>query len=94
MDALIMPVSPWSGCERFGLCYDNYTSLWNVLDYCVVGLPVGGVGGVEDEGKGGYEAGRVNGAPVGVQIVGRRLQEEYLLQTARVCDEAVKASRG
>ncbi|KAL4874303.1 amidase signature domain-containing protein [Aspergillus karnatakaensis] len=108
MDALIMPVSPWDGCERFGFCYDNYTSLWNVVDYCAVGVPVRGLEGGEDELERvhearneieagiweRYEAEKVKGAPVGIQIVGRRLNEEYLLQMARVCDEALKKAEG
>lgn len=28
-----MPCTPWPVCEKYKFTYDNYTSLWNVLDY-------------------------------------------------------------
>ena len=34
------------------------------------------------------------GCPISVQLIGRRLNEEYLLGVTRRVDEAVKASRG
>jgi hypothetical protein len=35
--------------SRYGCIYDNYTSLWNVLDYCGTTLPVTSVSTVVDE---------------------------------------------
>lgn len=32
----------------------------------------------------------MEGAPVSIQIVGRKLNEEYLLGVTRVCDDALK----
>lgn len=34
--------------RRYGFSYDNYTSLWNVLDYCAVTVPVTQVSLVDD----------------------------------------------
>ncbi|KAL5335172.1 amidase signature domain-containing protein [Aspergillus crustosus] len=106
MDALLMPCSPWPACEKYGFTYDNYTSLWNVLDYCATTLPVTQVSpsdtkpedyktrnateaSIWDE----YSPDKLKGAPVVVQVVGRRLNEEYLLEMTRVCDDALKAGR-
>ncbi|KAL4869405.1 hypothetical protein BDV12DRAFT_185280 [Aspergillus spectabilis] len=103
MDALLMPCSPWPACERYGFTYDNYTSLWNVLDYCATTVPVTHVSpnDIRPDYKSrndseaniwdGYSPDKLRGAPVAVQLVGRRLNEEYLLQVTRACDDALKA---
>ncbi|KAJ5347919.1 uncharacterized protein N7506_001172 [Penicillium brevicompactum] len=64
MDALLMPCTVWPASEKYGFMYDNYTSLWNVLDY--------------------YSPAALAGAPAGVQLVGRRWNEEYLLKVTRI----------
>ena len=53
MDALITPCAPGPAPKKHGYIYDNYFSLWNVLDYCATTVPCGSVelGDVED----GYE---------------------------------------
>lgn len=43
-----------SNAFRYGFIYDNYTSLWNVLDYCATTVPVMHVSPSEDV-KGGYQ---------------------------------------
>ncbi|KAL2856990.1 amidase signature domain-containing protein [Aspergillus pseudodeflectus] len=105
IDALLMPCTPWPSCEKYGFTYDNYTSLWNVLDYCATTVPVTHVSLAKDV-KPEYECRNeaeesvwkdyrpesLIGAPVAVQLVGRRLNEEYLLGVTRVCDDAVGAS--
>jgi amidase len=105
MDALLMPCTPWPACEKYGFTYDNYTSLWNVLDYCATTVPVTRVSLAEDvkpeyECRNqteeivwkDYQAESLIGAPVAVQLVGRRLNEEYLLGVTRACDDALRAS--
>lgn len=101
VDALLMPCTPWPACEKYKFTYDNYTSLWNVLDYCATTLPVTQVSAANDV-KPAYECRNqteariwdeydpetLEGAPVAVQLVGRRLNEEYLLGVTRVCDDA------
>ncbi|KAJ5808994.1 hypothetical protein N7474_010263 [Penicillium riverlandense] len=103
MDALLMPCSPWPASPKHGFIYDNYTSLWNVLDYCATTLPVTKVSSVEDlrpEYKGrneleaqvweNYSPEHMIGCPVAVQLVGRRLNEEYILGVTRACDAALR----
>lgn len=102
IDALLMPCTPWPACEKYKFTYDNYTSLWNVLDYCATTVPVTHVS-VVDNVKPPYECRNqieasiweeyepetLKGAPVAVQLVGRRLNEEYLLGVTRACDDAL-----
>lgn len=105
IDALLMPCTPWPACERYKFTYDNYTSLWNVLDYCATTLPVTQVSAANDVKPAyecrnqteadiwdEYEPETLKGAPVAVQLVGRRLNEEYLLGVTRVCDDATASS--
>ncbi|KAI5458321.1 putative Acetamidase [Mariannaea sp. PMI_226] len=104
MDALLMPCSPWPASERYKYSYDNYTSLWNVLDYCATTIPVTYVSPAEDkksshEGRNEletkiwkeYSPENMEGCPVAVQLVGRRLHEEYLLEVTKACDNALKS---
>ncbi|CAI7646401.1 unnamed protein product [Penicillium bialowiezense] len=106
MDALLMPCTVWPASEKYGFIYDNYTSLWNVLDYCASTIPVTYVSEVHDKKKdyqgrnetetkiwNGYSPATFAGAPVGVQLVGRRWNEEYLLKATRACDDALASHR-
>ncbi|CAG8019970.1 unnamed protein product [Penicillium salamii] len=103
MDALLTPCTVWPACQKYGFIYDNYTSLWNVLDYCASTIPVTSVSQDEDakydyEGRNATETEVWNdfspaafrGAPVGVQLVGRRWNEEHLLKVTTACDGALK----
>ena len=117
---LIRPQNPRANSlSRYNFGYDNYTSLWNMLDYCATTMPVTRVsdddvqhqGIVEKHGSdyekngksvnsafedkrlirsGGSES--LLGCPVGVQLVGRRLGEEYLLGVTKACHEALRAN--
>ncbi|KAJ5328696.1 hypothetical protein N7452_009086 [Penicillium brevicompactum] len=98
MDALLMPCTVWPASEKYGFIYDNYTSLWNVLDYCASTIPVHDMK-QDYEGRNEIEAKIWNeckcfplimnspaalaGAPAGVQLVGRRWNEEYLLKVTK-----------
>ncbi|KAI4242745.1 MAG: hypothetical protein LQ352_007177 [Teloschistes flavicans] len=73
----------------------GYTFLWNLLDYTAGVLPVAhvdaeldalpkgfGASGMNGVARGAYQhydAERMQGLPVGVQVVGRRLEEEKVL---------------
>ncbi|KAF7560566.1 hypothetical protein G7046_g3586 [Stylonectria norvegica] len=105
MDALLMPCTPWPASLKHKFSYDNYTSLWNVLDYCATTIPVTHVSPTHDakpeyQGRSEAEASiwqeyspeSMVGCPVAVQLVGRRLHEEHLLEVTRVCDDALRAS--
>ncbi|KAJ4164361.1 hypothetical protein LMH87_006038 [Akanthomyces muscarius] len=105
MDALLMPTTPWPASQKYEFSYDNYTSLWNVVDYCATTIPVTQVLPTEDtkpeykaraelEAKiwQDYSPESMAGCPVSVQLVGRRLNEEYLLEVTKMCDAAIKES--
>ncbi|KAI6142600.1 amidase signature domain-containing protein [Pisolithus tinctorius] len=57
----------------------------NSPEYAAMGLVAKGVYGV-------YDASKMEGLPVGVEVVGRRLEEEKVLEGMRVVEEAVKAN--
>ena len=40
LDALICPIGPTTACEHGQMDYDNYTSIFNVLDLPAVAFPV------------------------------------------------------
>jgi Asp-tRNA(Asn)/Glu-tRNA(Gln) amidotransferase A subunit family amidase len=78
------------GRDTIGAC--GYTFLWNLLDYAAGVVPVGKVDARVDaagEMRLGskvakkawrlYDAGRMEGLPIAVQIVGGRLEEEKVL---------------
>ncbi|CAI7599455.1 unnamed protein product [Penicillium pancosmium] len=77
IDALIMPCSPWPASSRHEFIYDNYTSLWNVLDYCATTVPVTHKLTNADTPE------DMAACPVAIQVVGQRLHEEYLLGATR-----------
>jgi Asp-tRNA(Asn)/Glu-tRNA(Gln) amidotransferase A subunit family amidase len=88
------PAVPHGGM-RAAVSSCGYTFLFNLLDYaCGVlpvtrvdraldGLPNGfakrGLNGVASGAYAGYDADAMHGLPVGVQVVGRRLEEERVL---------------
>ena len=41
-----------------------------------------------------YDAIKMEGLPVGVQVVGRRLEEEKVLACMKRCEDALEASGG
>ncbi|KAI9724269.1 MAG: hypothetical protein M1828_003693 [Chrysothrix sp. TS-e1954] len=88
------PAVPHGGMkEAVSAC--GYTFLWNLLDYTAGVLPVtkvdrevdampaevnvGKLNGVARGALGLYDAEKMHGLPVGVQVVGRRLEEEKVL---------------
>ncbi|KAI6118647.1 amidase signature domain-containing protein [Pisolithus croceorrhizus] len=57
----------------------------NSSEYAAMGIVAKGVYAV-------YDASKMDSLPVGVQVVGRRLEEEKVLEGMRVIEEAVRAS--
>lgn len=43
-----LPFSHLTDWDRHGFIYDNYTSIWNVLDYCAATVPVTHVSSQQD----------------------------------------------
>ncbi|KAJ4366843.1 hypothetical protein N0V83_007371 [Neocucurbitaria cava] len=93
IDALLCPVGPGVAPKHNTAKYWNYTSQWNLLDYPGVVFPVCHVDQVEDlspdyrkymSGKDEenwklWDPQEFHGAPVGLQLVGRRFEDEKIL---------------
>ena len=104
IDGWILPVAPHAAVKHDEYKYYGYTTVINVLDWPSVGIPVTfadkekdikdaqykGINDLDAEIYNGYDADAYDGAPVGVQIVGRRLQEDYLLGLAEQIGDALK----
>ncbi|KAI0075922.1 general amidase [Panus rudis PR-1116 ss-1] len=107
VDAIISPVAPYTavphGCNSDAF----YTTLFNILDYAAAVFPVTFVDKEVDvvvpphefrnhEDKAVYklyDPELFHGLPVGLQLVGRTLEEEGVIGMTEVVDRALKAAR-
>jgi len=94
------------GAMKDAVASCGYTFLWNLLDYTAGIVPVTKVdkdldvlpaqwkasNGVERGAYKYYDAVRMDGLPIAVQIVGRRLTEEKTLGYMRVVEECLRES--
>ncbi|KAI4155324.1 MAG: hypothetical protein LQ340_001062 [Diploschistes diacapsis] len=99
------PAVPHAGM-RHAVAACGYTFLWNLLDYAAGVLPVtrvdaaadavdeafdvGRLSGVARGAWGLYDAAKMQGLPVGVQVVGRRWGEEEVLAGMEVVESALR----
>ncbi|KAL4947815.1 Acetamidase [Aspergillus filifer] len=96
LDAIIAPITPTAAVLHDQFRYYGYASVINLLDFTSVVVPVGfadkgvdkrvdgfkGVSELDDLVQSGYDAEAYHGAPVAVQVIGRRLTEERILAIA------------
>lgn len=94
VDVILCPVGP--GCAPLldTARYWNYTSQWNLLDYPAIAFPTGLACGAEDVAEkdykprneqdaynhGLYDPERYADAPISLQLVGRRYEDEKLIE--------------
>ncbi|GAA83937.1 general amidase GmdA [Aspergillus luchuensis IFO 4308] len=105
VDAVICPVAPHAACIPGKYATIGYTAFINVLDYTSAVVPVTcadrGVDVLGTEGReyfgeldrkteGEYDADVFDGAPAGIQLFGRRLQEEKILVLAEYLGEEIR----
>ncbi|TFK99720.1 general amidase [Pterulicium gracile] len=104
-DAILCPAASWAAPPHGKNTSVQYTMVWNVLDYPVVVLPVTRVdqrldvrrerseflGAMDREVYESYDPKMHEGSPVGIQVVGRNLEDEAVLALAEIVDEALKA---
>ncbi|EEQ92593.2 general amidase [Blastomyces dermatitidis ER-3] len=104
VDGLLCPVAVFPAARRGKTNYLNYTMFVNVLDYSSIVIPVttadkavdildAGYTPLNDTDKAihdEYDAEIYDCAPVGLQLVGRRFQEEKLIALAEYLGEEVK----
>jgi amidase len=93
IDALLCPVGPGAAPKHNTAKYWSYTSQWNLLDYPSVVFPVSKVhkdldklgddgkalSGKDEDNRRLWDPEEFHGAPVGLQLVGRRFEDEKIL---------------
>lgn len=97
VDVLLVPTMPHTAIPHRTLRYPGYTKLFNFLDYPALSFPAGNVSKaldppspVEYEPRNAadawnwslYNIEKMDGYSVGLQIVGRRMEEEKVLGVA------------
>ncbi|PCH36161.1 general amidase [Wolfiporia cocos MD-104 SS10] len=104
IDAIICPATPSAAPPHGMNKYSNYTRVWNALDYTASVFPVTTVNPDVDIKQPPhefsnsldkfyyemYELETFRGAPIGLQLVGRMLEEEAVLAMTKIVDDALK----
>ncbi|KAF7977397.1 hypothetical protein HWV62_4023 [Athelia sp. TMB] len=104
VDAIIAPVAPYAAPPHGLNRNATYTNVWNALDYAAMTFPVSFVDPAIDTkqaphsflGKRDqanyelYEPEVFRDAPVGLQLVGRTLEEEAVIGMTEIVDAAIK----
>ncbi|KAE8346855.1 hypothetical protein BDV24DRAFT_157860 [Aspergillus arachidicola] len=104
IDGILCPTTPYSSVEHGKFAYVGYTGVFNILDYSVVSFPCGvkaskaldasyhghkALSDVDARIQHDYNASAVDGMPVSLQLVARRLEEEKVLMMTGVVLQAV-----
>ncbi|WEW57130.1 amidase [Emydomyces testavorans] len=104
VDAVIMPVAPHAAVIPGKYYHTAYTEAINLMDYSAVVIPVTKADKTHDKTDKGYKPLNdldarnweaydpeiYDGAPVGVQIVGRKYEEEKMLAIGRIIYECLE----
>jgi amidase len=104
VDAIISPVAPYTAIDHGKNRSANYTLIWNLLDYTALTIPVSKVAPALDPVKPPHvfynKADKANyelydpqhfaGAPISIQLVGQRLEEEGVIAMGEILDAALK----
>ncbi|KAG6908272.1 hypothetical protein DXG01_005537 [Tephrocybe rancida] len=105
VDAIIAPVAPFTAVPHGKFATAAYTTVWNVLDYPALVIPVSKVDQALDVKKPAheflneldesnyefYEPEAFKDAPIAFQVVGRTHEEEAVLAMGEIVDRALKA---
>ncbi|KAI0527721.1 amidase [Xylaria bambusicola] len=100
IDAILTPVSPFSGVENGKFKHVGYTGVYNILDYSAMSFPTGftadaAVDIYQDDApppfsdddkavRSEYNGEAVHGMPVSLQLVAQRLEEEKCIEMCKV----------
>lgn len=104
VDAILCPVAPTLAPPHDTTCWWGYSSHWNILDLPAVVFPVGRYKATEDTVsdlpqprneverfiREQWQPATFDNAPISLQLVGRRHNEEKLLAMLDVVEEAGK----
>ncbi|EPT04504.1 hypothetical protein FOMPIDRAFT_1113035 [Fomitopsis schrenkii] len=107
VDAIICPASASVATTHGKNLYTNYTTVWNALDYAATVFPVTKVDAAIDVGAAPhafhssidktyyemYDPAVFHGMPVGLQLVGKTLEEEAVLAMTGIVVEALRSGR-
>jgi amidase len=105
VDAIITPNAPYAAPPHGLNRNADYTTVWNLLDYTALTIPVSKVNQTLDAKKPAHQFLNKNdqlnfelydpsvfaNAPISVQVVGRTLEEEAVIAMSEIVDIAVKA---
>lgn len=103
IDAIIMPVSPYSGVGIGKFKYVGYTSVFNALDWAAGTIPVTRVdkaidikeeiyearNALDKETYENYDPNELSGGAISIQIVCKKLQEEKVVKLMKLVSEAI-----
>ncbi|KAL4871987.1 hypothetical protein BDV12DRAFT_183279 [Aspergillus spectabilis] len=101
VDVLLSPTMPHVAVPHRSKRWVGYTKIWNLLDYPAITFPVGEVKAEQDVLQQDYQprneldtwnwnlydAKAMDGHPVNVQVIGRKLDEERVLGAATVIEQ-------
>jgi len=97
VDAILLPTTPYAAVKNGGFKYVGYTGVYNILDYSAVSFPTGlhvdskldvlsqdhqPLSEMDETTRNEYDAAAIHDQPINLQLVGRRLQEEKMLEVA------------
>jgi amidase len=108
VDAFIMPVAPHAAVIPGRYLYTGYTEVINLLDYSAAVIPVTTadksvdlidpnyvpLNDLDAKNWAGYDPEAYDGAPVGLQIVGRKYEEEKVWAMAKIVDAILENHKG
>ncbi|KAF9695031.1 hypothetical protein EKO04_006864 [Ascochyta lentis] len=108
IDALLCPVGPGVAPKHNTAKYWSYTSQWNLLDYPGLVFPVCRVdkehdrwedgeqslGELDEENRNLWDAEEFHGAPIGLQLVGRRFEDEKIVGILEHITDKIGSSFG
>jgi amidase len=107
VDGVILPVASTAAVINDKYMYYGYTNVANLLDYTCVSFPVTTadrdldvadrdyvpLNDLDWDNWNAYDPQAYHGAPVGLQVMGRRLEEEKMLSVSEAIVTALDASR-
>jgi amidase len=108
VDVLLTPTMPHTALPHRGCRWVGYTKVWNFLDYPAIVFPAGKADKARDVAAytdyaprneadewnwSRYDAETMHDHPVGLQIIGRRFEEERIMGVARVCEELLRKKK-
>ncbi|KAJ9144699.1 Amidase [Pleurostoma richardsiae] len=106
VDFILCPTYPGAGVLQGGAKYWNYTAIWNILDQPSAvfpsGLKVDKAVDVKDEGYvprneedeadwKAYDPDLFDGVPIALQLVGKRFNDEGVLEAVKLVESALKS---